>query len=139
MLAAHGGEHSLARIKDAHQIRIEDTFPFVKRGISNGAPIEDADVVDEHVETLEAIEYRTHERLRALRVCGIGFDGEAFASYCLELAQSVLRRRLIRAIGKRDARAFASQAQSDAFADAPAATRDQSHALSEFHEISLSK
>ncbi len=72
-------------------------------------PAELADVVHQNVEPAKTLGDRLHEKLGFPRSGDVGLHREALGALGLQLPQRVLRGRLIRTIGDRDARALARQ------------------------------
>src|SRR5690348_4119024 len=130
-LLAHRGKRGFAVVKHTHKIRIQNAAPFFNRGLGDGSPIEYADIVDQDVEAPVVLKDGAEKRFRPRGISGVGFDGKTLAPGSLELAQGVLRRRLVGAVGDGDADAFSAKAKGNAFADAAATAGDQSNALAQ--------
>src|SRR6185437_12538446 len=128
-LPAHNRNRRFARVKHAQQIRIQHLPPLFDRRFRHRAPVEIPHVVHQHVQPPKSLRHRRHQLLRLPRVHRVRFHRKAFASQRLQLPQRVLRRRFVRMIRNRHARALAAQTHRDSLPDSAAPARNQRHSL----------
>ena len=116
----------LARAEEsAAQVHGHHPLPVLQRHVGDGLRLLDAGVVDEHVETTEALHDAAHERAHVRFARDVAADGKSLAAASLDFRHERARVRLARDPRDRQVRAFFRVRERDAAPDARVATRDE--------------